>query len=140
MVTPYYPANALAISGSREAAVRLHRLVRHRQSLSRSCAAQFASPRTAKTLLNSTADCRALFYLRSDPNAKFENQLKLLGQVVPSVVITRAVGWQVVVCRVLSARAMCHDAISIPRPADVAAADVALRAGLLEDLGSLTRG
>ena len=88
-------------------------------------------------LLDVRADGRALLYLGSRPHAKLQDQLKLLREVVPSVVVACPVSREVVVCRMPAASAMRQNVIRVPSTDDVATANVALSARLAKNSRSL---
>jgi len=90
-----------------------------------------------ESLLDVRTEGRPLFDLRAHPHAELQDQLKLLGKIVPPIVIACPVSREVIVSHMLTARTVRQYVISGPGSSNVAAANVALAARLTKNLDSL---
>ena len=91
--------------------------------------------RLVGNVLHSDAESngRLTLNLRSNPDAKLKDLLKLLCGVVPPIVVAQCVGWQIVVRLVLPASTVRKDMVRVPWTRNHAAADVASAASLSKD-------
>lgn len=78
-----------------------------------------------------------IFHARTRPDPDLQNPLKFFRRVVPAVVVTEAVSWEIVLGRVGSAAAVREDVIGLPGDFNLAAANVAAVRGLAQNIGSL---
>jgi hypothetical protein len=79
-----------------------------------------------------------LLDLGAEPDPKFQNPLKLLCVIVPTVIVAQGVGREVVLNRVVSPCAVSEDVVCIPLLAvDCPATDVTTTTSLAENLGPL---
>ena len=79
------------------------------------------------------ADRSALLYLCPDPDPELHDELKLLGQIVPSVVVALLMRCQVVVFGVRPAECVGSDVVGMPGAADLTSTDVAALTRLPQD-------
>lgn len=75
----------------------------------------------------------AALYFQPYPYAELEDFLKLVGRVVPTVVVAYRMSRQVVVGDMSATAAVCQDVVSLPPLGDNATANVAAAIGLGQD-------